>query len=153
MNKMTSQKARDAAFGMLSSQGRTCSQIYNKLILQGFDEEIASGTVAKLCDDGYLDDVSFARNLIEQRLTRKPYGPRYLLAVLYRAGIDKDVAIEAVGEMVDQARENELAAMFIRSITPNSGIRPEKVMRQLLNRGFTIAAARRAMEEELSVFD
>lgn len=153
MNKMTPQKARDAAFRMLSYRARTCSHVYNKLIAQGFDEETTSQTVAKLCDDGYLDDSSFARNLIEQRLSRKPYGPRYLLAVLYKAGIDKDVATEAVGEMVDQDRENELAIMFVRSMMQNGEISPEKVMRQLINRGFSMAAARRAMEEVLSMFD
>jgi len=138
---------------MLSSRARTCSQVYNKLILQGFNEEIASLTVAKLCEDGYLDDVSFARNLIEQRLSHKPYGPRYLLAMLYRVGIHKNVATEVVGEIVDQSRENELAALFVRSMTPNGEIRADKVMRQLINRGFSIAAARQAMEKELSVFE
>lgn len=149
---MTPQRARDTAFRMLSSRARTCSQVYNKLIIQGFDEETVSQTVTKLCEDGYLDDFTYARNLIEQRLSRKPYGPRYLLAVLYRAGIDKDVAKEAVGEMVDEARENELAVMFVRSVIP-SGISPEKVMRQLYTRGFSITAARRAVEEELALRD
>lgn len=147
------QKARDVAFRMLSFRARTCSEVYNKLILQGFDEEIASSTIAKLCEDGYLDDFTFARNLVEQRLSRKPYGPRYLLAVLYKAGIDKDVAKEAVGEMIDQTRENELAAIFVRSMTQSGEIRPEKIMRQLLNRGFSMTVARRAMEELLSEFE
>ncbi len=141
------QKARDAAFRMLSFRAHTCSQIYYKLTHKGFNEEIAADTVAKLCEDGYLNDFSFACNLIEQRLSRKPYGPRYLLALLYRAGIDRHVAAKSVKETVDQDKENELAAKFVRLMSSSADTCPDKIKRKLLIRGFSLEAAHIAVEK------
>lgn len=149
---MTLKRARALAYKMLSARARTCRQIRDALHKKGADEETAATVLAELTEAGYVNDREFAVRAVDVKLESKACGPRYLQAVLDRAGVDRSVANEIIGEALPYQREYELAADFVRTLLNRGETCPQKAKRKLANRGFSVSVTHRAVEEEFRIY-
>lgn len=64
-------------------------------------EEIFNEVIEKLKSYGYLDDEEFAFQFISSRVRSKPRGKRVLVSELMSKGVNKDLAIKKVDELVE----------------------------------------------------
>jgi regulatory protein len=96
--------AYSCAIRYLSHRQRSRKEIDRYLdIRRGFARETISAAIARLTNDGYLDDKEFARLFVESRVRSHPRSRAFLSHELSQKGIDDDV-IDAVLEGVDDER-------------------------------------------------
>lgn len=146
----TLDRARNIAWRILARRDRSCKQLHVALTAKGVNKQTAEQVVADLMDRGYLDDRVYAENLIDRCLSRKPCGPRSLLAKLLRHGVCRDLACQVVSEKMDGESEREFALVLLKRLQKQGDMKPGKLQRFLINRGFSHAVARHVLEEEFS---
>lgn len=142
-------KARSTAYRLLGIRARTRRQLQDALAAKGFCLDIIEEVITEATEAGFVNDNKFAEDYIISRLSRQPRGPRYLLAALLRSGVEYDVAARAVGTALDAEYEQALAARLVGKAVAGGITARDKLLRMLLNRGFTPGVARKAVEEEL----
>ena len=84
----------EIALRFLGSRPRTRYELAARLARAAVPEAVASATLDRLADLGYVDDMAFARWWAEQRDRHAPRGRRLLEAELRQRGVPRDV-IEA----------------------------------------------------------
>jgi regulatory protein len=146
----TLKRARSLAYKMLAARSRTVAQLREGLKRKGMTEELVDLVVAELEADDYLNDRRFAENWIEWRLESRPCGPLYLLSRLVNAGIPLPMAREVLESSYPYERQAGEACRLVRQLAERGEACPQKLLRKLINRGFTASAARRAVEEEFT---
>lgn len=102
-----------------------------------------SQLMAKLQQQGYLDDLAFANWWIDNRLAFKPRGPRLLQQELQAKGIDPVTINQALsqahsGPAVDQfAQAQQLAQKYLRKqAEPDQNKLKQKLFRHLASKGY-----------------
>ena len=63
------------------------------------DEEAIEAAIARLTEQGYLNDAEFARYWVENRQRFKPKGEQALRQELRRAGVDNEAIDESLSEL------------------------------------------------------
>jgi regulatory protein len=144
----TLDQARNIAWRILARSDRSCKQLHVALTAKGVNKQTAEQVVAELTDRGYLDDRLYAAKLIDRCLSRKPCGPRFLLEKLLHHGVCRDLACQAVNEKMDRESERAFALALLKRLQGQGDMKPEKLQRFLINRGFSHAVARHVLEEE-----
>ncbi len=92
------------------------------------------------CEElGYLDDERFARMWSEQRIRKKPEGPRLIAAKLAQRGVSQDIADKVVGELFTGERLWDTLYRAEEKGRGRTGDDPEKLKKYLLSRGFLLA--------------
>ena len=104
--KDTAEKAYQQALLFLSYRVRSVAEVTRNLVEKGFGEVVVDQTVARLQQNGLLNDASFAQAWVENRDTFRPRGRRVLALELRRKGVADEVIEQALG---DTANEEELA--------------------------------------------
>lgn len=95
------------AIQFINYRPRSMEETRRRLIEKGFSNEVVNITIEKLLEKGWLDDLSFAKQWIENRNTFRPRSDRLLVYELRLKGVAEDkinLALEKYGE-----DENELA--------------------------------------------
>jgi regulatory protein len=82
-------RAREAAFAMLTRREMSARELTGKLSTQGISETAASTTVEWLSANGYVDDRRFAAMFAADRL-KAGWGRQRIVSELMRKGIDRD---------------------------------------------------------------
>jgi len=129
---------------MLSWKARTEKQVRDRLLQKGIAPEAAEAVVRELLALGYVDDRKFAREYIACRLEGKPLGPYRLRAVLLAAGVRQELVEEELAAFFPPGREEELAVRYLTRLPDGKEYPVQKALRSLLNRGFSLQAAKRA---------
>lgn len=156
-------RAYDAALRLLAARGRARAELADRLRRKGYEDELVDRTLARLTEQGYLDDVAFAEAWVRDRVRLKPKGRRALESELRRKGVsdrDAHAAIDAVlvDEEVDEhalartaaegwARRNLRGAPL--SDRERMLVLRRKLYGFLARRGFGGEAARAAADEVL----
>jgi regulatory protein len=83
---------------LLSARDRSEHEVRDRLILQGFDEDVAEAAVLQLKAMGYINDSLFARKYVSDRLKLKPMSKKALAVELQKKGIEKGLIEEVLGE-------------------------------------------------------
>lgn len=131
--------AMNRALNVLGYRARSKGELREKLLRAGYGGGTVSGVLVRLEELGYLDDEEFSRNLVRERV-RKKYGPRRIFGDLRRAGVDEEVAREALeGEFAGHSElEAALAAARRRyNIGEDSGAQARRVYGFLMRRGYS----------------
>jgi len=90
--------ARRNGIRLLASRDRSEQEVRERLILQGFDADVAEEAVLQLKSMGYINDSLFARKYVSDRLKLKPMSKKALAVELQRKGVQRELIDEVIGE-------------------------------------------------------
>ncbi len=126
-------------------------QLKNKLSRSGVSRENAEACVDELRARGYLNESADAKRLSEG-LIKKGYGPKRILASLRSKGYS-DEALEAVLEVFDEIDFEEACTRVAREkfkSLKNERAEVQKALAKLVNLGYNVSDAKKALETVLS---
>lgn len=136
-------ECRQRALRLLGLRTHFSTELTAKLAARGFDDSAVEETIARLVDDGILDDYQAGLEFVDTRLRRKPIGPARLRADLARRGLDRDL----VERVVDEAYPEDEEALARRSLASAPGRGAAASARRLERQGFSAAVIARLVEE------
>lgn len=141
--------AREKALELLSRRPMSRQELKTKLLQKGEDEETAEFCAAWLCDNGLLDDESYAA-AVTRHYAAKGYGPGRIRSELSRRGVDRKLRESALEQMPDNsAKLDKFIAARLKDPTDRDQLR--KVTAALYRRGHSweeIRAALRRFDAE-----
>ena len=104
------QRCLNAAYRYLSYRPRSESEVRERLQRRGFDGDCTEAVMAKLREQGLVDDMAFARFWKENRESFSPRSQRLTRLELKRKGVVSDV-IDRVVDAVDDGDSAYRAAL------------------------------------------
>ena len=144
--------AYDRALNMLAFQPRSSRDLRRRLVQKGESEANAERAVERLVAAGLLDDAAFARQVARSKLLGHGASRRRLQQELFKRGVDRRLADEAIGEVLsdEQVDEGEvverLARKKLRSLDAlDEPSRRRRLYAFLARRGYDGEVIRRAM--------
>lgn len=139
-------KARQEALRFLSYRNRSSAEVRQKLAPR-YPGEMVEQVIARLVEQGYLDDMAFALEWRRQRERRRPRGQKVMQRELQSLGVDPEVVQEAL-EGIEEGENAYRAAGAIarRLASSNYGHFRQKVWAFLQRRGFDQSAIRGTVE-------
>ncbi|MFW6085524.1 MAG: regulatory protein RecX [Gemmatimonadota bacterium] len=101
----------DKALELLSFRPRSESELEARLRRERHAADAIAAAISRCRELGYLDDRAFALSHVRDRLRLNPRGRRALRSELYRKGVDRGIAEEAIEEAFAEfgATERDLA--------------------------------------------
>lgn len=136
--------AKDKALVYLSLRSYGSAELYEKLC-RSFDERTAAAAVAEMVRLELLDDPAFARRrarwLSGQGKSRRDIRQR-LLAL----GLDRDLVEEVLAELPDDEQDKLCRLIEKQYLSRLQRGERDKVLAALLRRGFSLFAARAAID-------
>ena len=128
-------------------------ELQQRLARVGVDDEAVRGALEDLERVGLIDDVAFARELVESRAGHRLEGDRAIRSALRAKGVDAAIGEAALIESGGENEEARAAALAEQRAGRLSGLPAEKAYARLLSflqrRGYgygvASAAARRAL--------
>jgi regulatory protein len=135
VNKETKQ-AMTCACKLLTTRRRTRRELEVHLGRKGFSSEVISLVLEKLEHYGYLDDKTFARLWVEQRLAKR--GLARLKSELKEKGVEPGLISEIMSELEPEAEYNAAMALALKKVQKSGGCYPFPRMAGFLQRrGFS----------------
>lgn len=159
-------KAEAYALDLLALRPRTVRELHRRLEDKGYPEATVAEIVGRCLRAGYLDDVVFARQYVEERCRSFACGPARLGQELRLKGVSPENVATVLGETMPPERERDLAVALAakkrRGRSGPAGLGPGAVVGQepvgqfdrragerlwslLRRRGFGTEACRAAM--------
>ncbi len=139
-------RAYNRAILILSYRANTATELRRKL-LKNFEEQAVAKVIAKLHDQGLLDDADFAQRYAEQ--SKK--GKRLVGIELMKKGIDKELIESALGGKDEKAElENaiRLAEKVLKKYEKEDlNIRKQKLYENLTRKGFSYDVYKEIIKE------
>jgi regulatory protein len=154
-----SERCHLAAVRLLEYRFRARVELRRKLEERDFEPPVIEETLARLEEEGWLDDVRFAREIARSK-ARKGVGPKRIALVLRGFGVDDESAragmAEAAEEEPPEDRLRETVRKRMRILARRHGEEwlrePEgrkKLLAYLLQQGYEYAAVAAALDSEL----
>ena len=145
--------ATDKAFSMLAASAQTEKELRNKLYDKHIQSSGVKAAIAKMKDYGYIDDESLAQNAALSLISQLR-GPGYIRDKLTARGIEERYVAELINDIYPEALQKENALKLAASVNRAlSGTPPrmryEKLMRKLMNRGFSSSVSSYAVQSVL----
>ena len=106
----------DAATRYLAYRPRSLAEMKSRLARRGFDEETLQAVLAKLKEQGLVDDAVFARYWAENRESFSPRSQRMTRLELQRKGVDREVVDSVVGTIDDAESAYRAASTRLTSL-------------------------------------
>ncbi len=97
-------KAKQYAFRLLKVRLRAEKELEKRLVLKNFSQETINQVINYLKVQGFIDDLNFAKALVNSRINYNPRSKRLLKYELIKKGVSKEIAQTAVDEI---GREDE----------------------------------------------
>ena len=139
----------DRVFRPKNGRPMSRQELKSKLIQKGQDEDTAEYCAAWLCDNGLLDDESYAA-AVTRHYAAKGYGPGRIRGELSRRGVDRELWDSALDQMPDNSGKlDKFIAAGLKDPTDRDQVR--KVTAALYRRGHSwedIRAALRRFDAE-----
>lgn len=99
----------DRALNMLAFRARSANELSRALVQKGSDREHVNAAVARLVEQGYVDDAAFARAYARAKVVGANHSKRRVQLELQRKGVARNVADEAIGEVLVEEGVDQLA--------------------------------------------
>lgn len=133
-------KAYNKAIQFLGFRMRSEHEVKEKLLSGGFGESVALEAIVKLREQGFLDDESFSKALLETRKRTAKKGPAAIRQELRRKGISQDLQEEAMASFPEE-EQLRLAEELARKMADRSGGRTplqlkQKIQDSLMRKGY-----------------
>jgi regulatory protein len=101
----------DRAIGLLAVQGRSARELERKLKQRGEPAANVAAAIARLAEQGLLDDATYARQVARSRVSGRGDSRRRVSQVLAQKGVAREVVQDAVAEVFeDEAVDEEALA-------------------------------------------
>ena len=97
------------ALDFISYKARTSQETRIKLRKAGYDDDLIESTLARLSENGLLNDEEYAAQWVEERLRLKPRSWRMLTYELRKKGISSEMIQSAVENVDDYQSALEIA--------------------------------------------
>jgi regulatory protein len=136
------QECLDKAMKYLSGRLHSHQELRKKLMRQEYSPAMIDEVLEELKRLGYVDDERFAKTKALSAAQHKHHGPRRAMVELMRAGVKKDVAEVAVGE-VYESNDNVAEA---RKLAMKQAARLQKLEPQVARRRLAGMLARRGFD-------
>ena len=148
----TVERCDSEAARLLALREHSVGELRAKLKKKGFDDSTIGDRLKVFLQRGHLDDNRYASSLARRTLERKPAGRSYLVAVLRRKMIARDLAEQVVGQLLESRDETAQAVAALERRWPSLAHLEVEVARRraysyLSRRGFGYEAARAAWEK------
>ncbi len=151
----TAEKAKNAAFRLLSARAYSCREMEEKLRRRGFQESVIEQTLNVLRRLKLVDDREFALRFVQERMRLRPAGRALLVHDLKKRGIDRATADDVLDEVFSGVDSEAVALDLLRSRRRHyAGVERRKALSRMYGflgrRGFGAeahAAAERAWLE------
>jgi regulatory protein len=148
--------ALDRALNMLAFRARSVRELRRRLLEKGEQPEIADAAIARLTELGLLDDASYARQFARAKVLGSGLSRRRLQQELFRKGVEREVADEAIADVMAEDEVDEDAIIdrvARRKLRTLASLEPETRRRRLYaflaRRGYDLDDIRRVMDELL----
>lgn len=148
-------QARQAALRLLAVRPRSAAELARRLRMKGYGAEIGEEVIARLREQGLIDDAAFAGSLVRDRVRLRPQGARRMAGELRAKGVDEQTARAAIHETLgdEETDETELARRAAAKWRPRPGEEPATARRRLhgflARRGFDGDVIREVVDEAL----
>ncbi len=138
--------AYDKALRLLGMRAHGERELRLKL-RQRYSPEAVDDAVAKLTENGLLDDAAFAESLAEELYRRKRYAPDRIYTELLKKGVDAETAKNALNS-IDIDKKQGIIDIITKMRLPETLTRKEKdrLLRRLLQAGYSMREIREAVE-------
>jgi regulatory protein len=138
------EKAKQAAFRLLSYRIRSCQELADKLKEKGFSKEVVKTVVKDLKRIDYLNDSDFSKEFVESRLIHNPKGKKLLRYELIQKGVESKIIDKVIEEKIPPEKEENIAKVLARKVwNRKKGLEENKRKMQTYNylarRGFPIS--------------
>jgi regulatory protein len=110
------QRCLNAAIRYLGYRPRSEAEIRQRLHRHGYDNDCTEKTLARLKEQGLVDDTAFARFWIDNREAFSPRSRRLTKLELKRKGLDSDIIEQVVGETDDSDNAYRAALSRVRRL-------------------------------------
>ena len=139
-------KAFRAGLRFISYRPRSRQEIRRRLGRR-FGERAVEQALARLEEQGYINDATFARSWRESREAHRPRSAGLIRRELAQRGVGREVAEEAVAGLDDDANAYRAGLGRMRSLTGLDYVTFRRRLEgYLTRRGFGTAIVRRAVE-------
>jgi regulatory protein len=142
----------DRALNMLAFRARSGAELSRALVRKGADREHVSQAIHRLVEQGFIDDAAFARAFTRAKVVGASHSRRRVQQELQRKGVARDVAAEAIGEVLVEEGIDQLAlieAAARRKLRTLAGMEPAVRRRRLYGflarRGFDAGDIQRVL--------
>ena len=139
-------RAEEAAVRLLSLRAHSEKELKEKL-RRRFSADLAEKTAETMREKGYLDDEKFAEALASELARTKHYGPRRIKDELFRRGIGKEIAENAVSAL-DIDKNAAIIELIAKMRLPDDPNEKEvaRMLRRLEAAGYSYADVKYALE-------
>ncbi len=148
----TTLKVYDRALAMVAFRARSAAELRRSLVRKGEPKELVDRAIARLLEQGLLDDAAFARSFTRYKVLGAGHSKRRVQQDLARKGVSRpvtDVAIATVfeeegvdqGSVVEQAARTKLRSLL--KLDPE--VRRRRLYAFLARRGYDGDDVRRAL--------
>lgn len=146
-----SSKAYNFALRYLTARPRSKKEVSDYLVKKDFDEEIIEGTLHNLEKQNYVNDADFAQMWIKNRLLLSPRSTKMLRLELYKKGIDKSIAEEALKNFTEDEYRDSLKDLINkkRRQYPDD----EKLIQYLVRKGYNYGEVKTVLLESVALQD
>ena len=103
----------------LGDREHSVAELRERLARAKFDDELIEQALAAVAEQGYLDDVRYARLLVQDRRAIDGWGSERIRSRLRAAGIERDLIDEALAG-IDHAAEMEAALAVLARRCPGA---------------------------------
>ena len=142
----------DRALNMLAFRARSSSELARALVRKGWDRAHVAAAVARLVEQGFVDDAAFARAYTRSKVVGANHSKRRVQQDLQRKGIARDVSDGAIADVFDDEAIDQLALVEaaarrkLRTLhTLEPRVRQRRLYGFLARRGYDADDIRRAM--------
>jgi len=101
------------AYSFLSYKQRSEKDIEKKLKQNKISQTAIETIIGLLKEQKYLDDEKYAKQFIENKISRKPLGKRVLKQKLFEKGIGKEITETILSESYPEETETESARILL----------------------------------------
>lgn len=140
--------ALDKAVSLLASRARTEKEIVSALRQNAYPEQTIARVMARLHDEGYINDAAFAGQWVSAR-TVKGMGARRIRQELRLKGVsqsDIDEALNSVDEEETMDAAVQAAEKASRGRNPSDPADRQKIIAALVRRGYDFSTAKTALQ-------
>jgi regulatory protein len=142
---------KTVAYSYLSYKQRSRKEVIQKLRKNKIPEEVIDKIISLLVEMKYINDESYAKLYLENKLSGKPMGNRLLRIKLQEKGIDRETTEKVIDENYDEEKELQSAEKLLEKYSEkvkgkNDFEKRKKCFNYLVSRGFDFELAGRVLD-------